>query len=306
MKQTTNTVLMIKPVDFKMNEKTAVNNHFQKKTKQLAKTIQTKALKEFDGLVKKLEKEGVKVVVIEDTLKPATPDSIFPNNWISFHEKGTVCVYPMFAENRRTERREDVLEIVEKEGFKIKNVIDYTSAEEENLFLEGTGSMVLDRDNKIAYCTLSPRSSEELFIEFCEDVEYTPVVFRANQTIEGKRKAIYHTNVMLSVGKKFAVVCLQTITDKKQRKQVADTLQNSGKEIINITEEQVANFAGNILQLEGADKTDLIIMSNTAHKSLSKAQLNIIGKHGKIIKSDVKTIETNGGGSVRCMLAEIF
>jgi len=306
MSQITNTILMIKPVAFKMNEQTAINNHFQKKSKKTDADIQDKALKEFNILVKKLEKEGVKVIVIEDTKKPKTPDSIFPNNWISFHEKNIVCVYPMFAENRRDERREDILEVVETQGYKIDNIIDYTSAENQDVFLEGTGSMVLDRVNKIAYCALSPRSNEELFIEFCEDMEYTPITFRANQQVNSKRKAIYHTNVMMSIGEKFALICLQTITDKKQRKQVSSMLLNSGKEIINISEEQVNNFTGNILQVKGKDDKLLIIMSTTAYNSLSKAQISIIEKHGKIIKSNVKTIEDNGGGSVRCMLTEIF
>ena len=305
MSQITDTVLMVRPVSFRMNEETAVNNHYQKKTKALPKTIQTKALKEFNDLVSKLEKTGVNVLVVEDTKKTDTPDSIFPNNWISFHENGIVCMYPMFAKNRRLERRVDVLEIIEKQGFKIENVIDYTEAEEEDYFLEGTGSMVLDRENNIAYCALSPRSSEGLFIEFCEDLEYTPVVFRANQTVNGKRKPIYHTNVMMSIGEKFAIICLQTVNDKKQKKHLAEVLQDSGKEIINITEEQVANFAGNILQVQGKDKK-YIVMSKTAYKSLSKAQITIIEKHGTIIKSNVDTIEVNGGGSVRCMLAEVF
>ena len=302
----TNTILMIKPIAFHKNEETAVNNHYQKETKELENTVQVKALKEFNALVSKLKKAGVKIIVVEDTLEPATPDSIFPNNWISFHKDGVVCVYPMFAENRRAERREDVLEIIEKEGFKIKDVVDYTSAEEENVFLEGTGSMVLDRQNKIAYCALSPRSNENLFIEFCEDLEYTPVVFRANHIVNGKRKPIYHTNVMMSVGNSFAVICLQTIDDKKQRKQVAEMLQNSGKEIINISKEQVDNFAGNILQVSGKEDKELIVISTTAYKSLSEAQISILKKHGEIIKSNVKTIEENGGGSVRCMLAEVY
>lgn len=305
MSQITDTVLMVKPVSFRMNEETVVNNHYQKKTKALPATIQTKALKEFNDLVSKLEKAGVNVLVVEDTKKLDTPDSIFPNNWISFHKNGIVCMYPMFAKNRRLERRVDVLEIIEKQGFKIENVIDYTEAEEEDYFLEGTGSMVLDRENNIAYCVLSPRSSEALFIEFCEDLEYTPVVFRANQTVNGKRKPIYHTNVMMSIGEKFAILCLQTIDDKKQKKHLAKVLQDSGKEIINITEEQVANFAGNILQVQGKDKK-YIVMSKTAYKSLSKAQITIIEKHGTIIKSNVDTIEANGGGSVQCMLAEVF
>ena len=302
----TNTILMIQPAAFGLNKETAVNNHYQKKTKELAKTIHEKGLKEFHILVEKLEKVGVKVIVVKDTKTPKKPDAIFPNNWITFHKKGVVCVYPMFAKNRRAERRDMVLKTIEKEGFEIKSVIDYTTAEEEGLFLEGTGSMVLDRKNKVAYCSLSPRSSESLFIEFCEDMEYTPIVFRANHLVNSKRKPIYHTNVMMSIGEKFAVICLQTISDKKQRKHVAESLQNSGKEIINISIEQVAHFAGNILQVKGKGNKAYIVMSATAHKSLSKAQISMIEKHGKIIKADVKTIEQNGGGSVRCMLAEIF
>lgn len=305
MSQITDTILMIKPVSFRMNEETAVNNHYQKKTKSLAKTIQAKALKEFNAFVAKLEEVGVQVIVVEDTKEPDTPDAIFPNNWISFHENGVVCVYPMFAKNRRSERRIDVIETVEKQGFKIENILDYTEAEEEGFFLEGTGSMVLDRENKIAYCTLSSRSSEEIFIEFCEDLEYTPVVFRANHSVNGKKKPIYHTNVMMSIGKTYAIVCLQTIDDKKQRKHVAKVLEDSGKKIINISREQVATFAGNTLQVKGKEK-EYIVMSETAYQSLSKAQITIIEEHGVILKSDVKTIEENGGGSVRCMMAEIF
>ncbi len=305
MSQITNTLLMIRPVSFRRNEETAVNNHYQKKTKSLPKTIQAKALKEFNALVEKLTEVGVKVIEVEDTKKPDTPDAIFPNNWISFHKNGNVCMYPMFAENRRLERRIDILDSIEKEGFKIENIIDYTEAEEEGYFLEGTGSMVLDRENMIAYCALSPRTNEELCIEFCEDLEYTPILFRANQTVNGKRKSIYHTNVMLSIGETFAVVCLQTIDDKKQRKHLAKVLQKSGKEIINISEAQVAKFAGNMLQVQGKDKK-YIVMSETAYESLSQAQITLLEKHGDILKSDVKTIEENGGGSVRCMLAEIF
>ncbi len=305
MSQITDTILMIKPVSFRRNEETAVNNHYQKKTKALAKTIQTKALKEFNTLVAKLEKVGVQVIVVDDTKEPDTPDAIFPNNWISFHEKGTVCVYPMFAKNRRSERRIDVIETIEKQGVKIENILDYTEAENEDFFLEGTGSMVLDRENRIAYCALSPRSKEAIFIEFCEDLEYTPVVFRANHSVEGKRKPIYHTNVMMSIGKTYAIICLQTIDDKKQRKHVAKVLEDSGKKIINISKEQVASFAGNTLQLKGKEK-EYIVMSETAYQSLSKAQITIIEAHGTILKSDVKTIEENGGGSVRCMMAEIF
>ena len=303
MKQITNTLLMIEPVAFRNNEETAVNNYYQKEVS--SKSLQSKALKEFKSLVKELKNVGANLIVVKDKKELETPDSIFPNNWVSFHE-GTVCVYPMFAKNRRNERRDDVLEEIEKKGFKIESILDYTAAEKENYFLEGTGSMVLDRENKIAYCALSPRSDEGLFIEFCEDLEYTPIIFRANQTVKGKRKPIYHTNVMLSIGEKFAVICPTSIDDKKQRKQVIDSLRESNKEVIIISEEQTANFAGNILQIKGSEDKSYTEMSKTAHTNLREAQIGLIEKHGQIIISDISTIEENGGGSVRCMLAEIF
>ncbi len=199
MKQLTNIILMIRPVSFRMNEQTAVNNYYQHNLKGMsAREIQSMALAEFDNFVAKLRQIGVNVIVIEDTLVPSTPDSIFPNNWISFHRNGKVGVYPMFAENRRLERREDILDTLEEKGFIIKEVIDYSSAEKEEVFLEATGSIVLDRENSIAYCALSARADEDLFIEFCEDFEYTPVVFHAYQSVNGKRELIYHTNVMMA------------------------------------------------------------------------------------------------------------
>lgn len=302
----TNTILMIQPVSFRLNEETTRDNHFQKETKNsLADSIQSKALKEFNTLVTKLTKVGIKVIVVEDTLKPDTPDSIFPNNWISFHKNGLVCTYPMLAKNRRLERREDVLKIIEDNGFKINNIIDYSDAEHEGVFLEGTGSIVLDRENKTAYCSLSERTNESLFIEFCEDLEYTPIVFNAKHTINNKRVPIYHTNVMMSVAKTFAIVCLNAIDSKAERKLVQTTLNNSKKEIIFISEEQLAHFAGNVLQLKG-EKTDYLVMSTKAYKSLSEAQIALIKKHTQIIHSNISTIEKNGGGSVRCMITEIY
>src|SRR5690606_25118884 len=201
MQQITNTILMVRPLNFRMNEQTAVNNYYQKIVNNiLPGTVNAKAQKEFDDYVDKLQSVGVQVIVVEDTLDTDTPDAVFPNNWISFHENGSVALYPMFAENRRLERREDILDLLEAHDFVINNIVDYTSAEDEHLFLEGTGSMVLDRVNQTAYCALSPRADEELFIEFCEDFEYTPVIFGANQTINEQRKPIYHTNVMMCIG----------------------------------------------------------------------------------------------------------
>ena len=307
MQQTTNSILMIRPINFRMNEQTAVNNYYQKVLDNiLPATVNAKAQQEFDAFVKKLENHGINVIVISDTDKFDTPDSIFPNNWISFHENGNIALYPMFAKNRRLERREDVLDVLEEKGFEIENVIDYTSAEEEGYFLEGTGSLLLDRKNRKAYCALSPRADEELFIEFCEDFEYTPVIFTANQTVNGERKAIYHTNVMMCLAETFAIVCLDAIDDKKDKKDVLKHLKEDNKEVIKITEDQVNNFAGNMLQVQGTDNERFLIMSNASYNSLTKEQVTRIEKHCKIISSSLDTIEACGGGSARCMMAEIF
>ncbi|MGJ5643397.1 citrulline utilization hydrolase CtlX [Formosa sp. S-31] len=307
MEQTTNTILMIRPVNFRMNEQTAVNNYYQKVLDgMLPESVNAKAQREFDAYVEKLKAAGVHVIVIEDSKEFDTPDSIFPNNWISFHENGTVALYPMFAENRRLERREDVLDILEEQGFVIENIIDYTSAEDDGVFLEGTGSLLLDRKNRKAYCALSPRADEDLFIEFCEDFEYFPVVFTANQTVNGDRKAIYHTNVMMCLAETFAVICLECIDDKKERKQVVQHLKESGKEVIAITEKQVQHFAGNMLQVKGANNERLLIMSSAAYQSLTPKQIESIENHCKIVHSSLDTIEACGGGSARCMMAEVF
>lgn len=306
MQQTTNSILMIRPVNFRMNEQTAVNNYYQESLDLKNAEINKKAQFEFDTYVEKLKSHGVEVVVISDTDNYDTPDAVFPNNWISFHEDGTVALYPMFAENRRNERREDILDILEEKGFLIENVVDYTSAEEEEIFLEGTGSLLLDRVHKKAYCALSPRADEDLFIEFCEDFEYTPVIFTAYQTVEGKRKPIYHTNVMMCLAETFAVICLDTIDDKQERKNVVKHLKEDRKQIIEITENQVTHFAGNMLQVKGSNNERLLVMSQSAFDCLTPYQIQQINKHCKIISSSLETIETCGGGSARCMMAEIF
>jgi hypothetical protein len=307
MKQTTNSILMIRPIAFRMNEQTAVNNYYQKVLDGLSsETVNAKAQEEFDAFVNKLRMVGVDVIVVEDTKTPDTPDSIFPNNWISFHENGDVALYPMFAENRRHERREDVLDILEDQGFVINNIMDYTSAEEDGYFLEGTGSILLDRQNDKAYCALSPRADEELFIEFCEDFEYTPVIFEAFQTVNGERKLIYHTNVMMCLGETFAVICADCIDDKKERKMVLDSLRGDEKEVILITEDQVSNFTGNMLEVKGSDDRRYLVMSKSAHQSLTKKQIAQLEEHVTILSSSLDTIEACGGGSARCMMAEVF
>ena len=307
MNQTTNTILMIRPINFRMNEQTAVNNYYQKENDNiLPTTINAKAQHEFDTFVDKLRSFGVNVIVVSDTKESDTPDSIFPNNWISFHEDGTVGLYPMFAENRRLERREDVLDTLEKEGFLIENIVDYTSAEEDNVFLEGTGSICLDRVNNKAYCALSARADEELFIEFCEEFEYTPVLFTAKQTVNDKREVIYHTNVMMCIAETFAVICLASIDDKAERKNVLKQLKEDGKKVIDITEEQVTHFAGNMLQVRGKDDERFLIMSDAAFNCLTQSQKSQLNNHCKIISSSLDTIEFCGGGSARCMMAEVF
>lgn len=304
MRQITDTVLMVRPVAFRMNEQTAVNNYFQEDLND--DNVNERAQAEFDAFVSKLKGVGVNVVVVNDIKDDDTPDSIFPNNWVSFHENGEIALYPMFAENRRKERRLEYFAKLEEEGFKITNIVDYTAAEEEDYFLEGTGSLILDREHQKAYCAISPRADEDLLIEFCEDFEFTPIIFTANQDVDGKRKPIYHTNVMMCVAEEFAVICLDTIDDKKERKNVLKHLKKDGKEIIAISEAQMHNFAGNMLQVKGAFDKKYLVMSEKAHSSLKPDQIAKIEKHCEILSSDLEVIETCGGGSARCMLAEVF
>jgi hypothetical protein len=305
MRQITDTVFMVRPRRFRLNEQTAVNNYYQDARVKII-NHNDKAQEEFDAFAKALQDKKINVITISDDDKHDTPDSIFPNNWISTHESGDVVLYPMYAENRRLERRPEVLDTLEEHGFVIDNVIDYTSAEDEGFFLEGTGSLLLDRQNSIAYCSLSARADEDLLIEFCEDLEYTPVIFTAYQSVDGVRKAIYHTNVMMALGEQFAVVCLEAIDDKKERKNVLQHLKNSGKEVVVITEDQVRSFAGNMMQLINTEGERFLIMSDQAYKSLTSSQIEKLEQYNEILHPDITTVETLGGGSVRCMMAEVF
>ena len=306
MIQITNNILMIQPVSFRYNEQTAVNNYYQQVLDNLSdEQTQEKALLEFNNLVELLKNVGVNVIVIEDTKKPDTPDSIFPNNWVSFHADGTVGLYPMCAENRRAERREDIFDtLVDEYGFKIKEIKDFSEFEEHDKYLEGTGSMVLDREHKICYAAISIRTDEIAVMQFCEEFGYRPVCFTANQSVNEERVAIYHTNVMMCVADKFVVICLDTIDDIDERKHVIETLTETGKEIIEITQAQNHRFAGNMLQVMG-DKPYLV-MSNSAFSSLNNKQKKTIEKYCPIIYSSLDTIEACGGGSARCMMAEVF
>ena len=303
--QYTSNILMIRPASFRMNEETAVNNYFQSETQLDPRMVVGAAQREFDEFVALLRANGVNVIVVEDIKENDTPDALFPNNWISMHKEGKVGLYPMFAENRRRERREDILDVLEENGFEISEVIDYSSAEEEEVFLEGTGSLILDRENGIAYCALSDRADEELLIEFCGDFEYTPIIFGAYQSADNKRLPIYHTNVMMCVADRFAVICLDSIDDKKERKAVKEQLKSNGKTIVAITEKQMHEFAGNMLQVK-ATNGPVLVMSDRAYRSLQPDQIKTLESFGPIIHPKLDIIETCGGGSARCMMAEIF
>jgi hypothetical protein len=297
--QTTNHILMIRPVAFKFNEQTATNNKFQKASAQV--DVHEQALKEFDDFVALLTLNGVAVTVIDDTLQPETPDSIFPNNWVSFHENGEVVLYPMFSENRREERRHDILEKLQ-EKFLVQKVTDLSTHEAQDIFLEGTGSLVLDRDHKIAYACLSFRTNEIALEKFCKATGYTPVVFNA---VDSTGFPIYHTNVMMCIGDKFAVVCLDSIPDDVERENLTDSFAATGKEIIAIDFDQMNHFAGNMLQVKNTAEESLLVMSEQAYLALTKDQVNILSKHARLLHTPLYTIEENGGGSARCMLAEV-
>ena len=305
MGQATNSILMIRPINFGYNEDTAKDNHYQIKN-LIIKNLNERAQKEFDNMVENLKQNGISIHVFQDDENDYTPDSIFPNNWISFHENGDVVLYPMCAENRRLERRPEVLEFLEGEGFTISNIIDYSSAESENKFLEGTGSMILDRENRVAYCSISNRSNEDLFIEFCEDFEFTPVLFNSFQSVGNDRLPIYHTNVMMCIAKDYVIICLDSIDNKKQRKNISDFINGSGKKLIEISEKQVESFAGNMLELINENGESVLVMSKSAEDSLNENQKNTITKYSRIVSCDINTIEVCGGGSARCMMAEIF
>ncbi|WP_029286038.1 citrulline utilization hydrolase CtlX [Pedobacter sp. R20-19] len=299
MNQITNHLLMIRPVDFKFNEQTAANNKFQEAS--VESDVQNQALKEFDGFVELLRKNDVDVTVVDDTLNPETPDSIFPNNWVSFHEDGSVYLYPMFSENRRLERRKDILEGL-KEKFEVNHISDLSFYEMQYAFLEGTGSMVLDRVNKIAYACLSVRTDQEVLDNFCMLTGYEAVSFQA---VDRTNFPIYHTNVMMCIGDRFAVICLDSIKNEAEKLAVMLKLTNSGKTIIEITLDQMNHFAGNMLQVTNKNNESLLVMSEQAYLSLHDEQITALKHYCRLIYVPIYTIEKNGGGSARCMLAEI-
>ncbi len=300
--QTTNTVLLIRPANFGFNTETEASNAFQNKVSESEQTIKQKALAEFEAFASLLKSKGVNVIVFDDTPLPQKPDAIFPNNWVSFHADGTVILYPMFAQNRRLERRHDIIESLKKE-FIITQVIDLSGYEAENKFLEGTGSIIFDHDHKIAYACLSPRTDKELFFNLCERLQYKPVCFHS-QDKEGQE--IYHTNVMMCIGEKFAVICSDTIADERERENVLQSLTQTGHEIIEVTTDQMNHFAGNMLAIKTKDNKAILALSQSAFDSLTVAQRQAIGKFCELVPLAIPTIETIGGGSARCMIAELF
>ena len=297
---------MVRPHSFRKNEETATNNHYQRDIEQASpEEIIERAQEEFDGFVDQLKAAGIEVVVFDEAEPHETPDALFPNNWISTHADGTVALYPMFAPNRRTERREDVPLVLEHQfGFDVRQIIDFTEFESHNKFLEGTGSIVLDRINRKAYAALSDRTDARALEHFCDQLDFEPVAFQAFQTVDNQRLPIYHTNVMMSIGSGYAVVCLDCIDSDDERKQVVDAIAQDGLELIAITEEQVNQFAGNMLELTG-DEGPVLVMSASAYQSLVPGQIEKLQQHTTLLHAPLPTIETCGGGSARCMIAEI-
>ncbi len=296
----TNHILMIRPVNFSFNAETAVNNAFQ--VKGFEADAQAKAATEFDSFVDVLRKAGVDVTVVNDTPDPYTPDSIFPNNWVSFHNDGTVVLYPMYAANRRLERKQTVLNTI-KEKFKVKKTIDLSLFEKDHLFLEGTGSMVLDRENKIAYACLSPRTDKDVLEKFCEVVDYQSIIFNA---VDEKMQPIYHTNVLMCVADKYVVICMNAIISQEEKNLVGKSIIASGKTLVEISFDQMNHFAGNMLQVQNNKGENLLVMSSQAYQSLSETQKDLLLQFNPMLHSSLNIIEINGGGSARCMMAEIY
>lgn len=293
-------ILMVRPALFAYNEETATNNYFQSKTAH--SNLNERALQEFDDFVNILRSNKIDVIVVQDSIDPHTPDSIFPNNWFSTHSTGELILYPMFAENRRDERKKKVLNTLE-EHFNAHKVIDLTEWENKNRFLEGTGSLILDHKYRIVYACRSERTDDIVFEDFYTKMNFEPQLFNAYDENE---KIIYHTNIMLSIGEKHAIICAESIFDQNRRAQVINSLKVSKKEIIEISFEQMRSFCANILEVLNVDNEPCLIMSETAKKSYTYEQRKRLEKYCKLISTPLNIIEETGGGSARCMIAEIF
>ena len=302
-KQTTPHILMVRPAHFGYNPETAESNAFQSEDKSISPIdIHFKSIEEFDALVRKLEENGIHVIVVKDTVQPVKPDAIFPNNWVTFHDNGTAITYPMFSYIRRQERNAEIIDRVAEE-FELQATFNLESYEDKNLFLEGTGSMILDRKNKLVYACLSPRTDEQLLDHFCKLTRFKKMVFNA---VDNHGKPIYHTNVMMALGETFVVICLETIKNRLEKEILIRSFQDSNKSIISISLDQMMSFAGNMLQVRNTNEDTFLVMSEQAYRSLNSEQIRQIERHTNILYSPIDTIEKFGGGSVRCMMAEIF
>jgi hypothetical protein len=300
--QTTTNILLVRPANFMFNSQTETSNAFQIKITENNETTQKLANQEFDKFAETLKSHGVNVFVFDDTEIPKKPDAVFPNNWVTFHSDGTVVLYPMHAPNRQFERRKDIIDELGK-SFNISNILDFSGYEKSEKYLEGTGSVIFDHKNKKAFACISPRTNKELFLEVCKTLNYQPISFYSH---DENAKEIYHTNVMMCIGEKFAAVCLKSITAQEERNIVIDSLKNTGHQIIDITFEQMKCFAGNMLELKTNNNRNILVLSQSAFESLTCLQKNEIEKYCQFVPLKINTIETIGGGSVRCMIAEIF
>ena len=300
--QATNNILLIRPSNFGFNNETAISNSFQKKVNGNESKLKKLVLAEFDAFVSVLKTKGINVFVFEDTNFPEKPDAVFPNNWISFHAEGTVIIYPMHAHNRRKERRQDIIEAIKK-NFNITKLIDFSGYEKQNKYLEGTGSIVFDHKNKIAYASLSPRTDKGLFLKLCDQLSYKGICF---YSFDKSGKEIYHSNVMMCIGENFAAICLAAINDEKEKEMVFNNLTASGHRVIDISFHQMENFAGNMLELKGGTKKNILALSQSAFNCLATSQKQQLAQSVELVPLAIPTIETIGGGSARCMIAEIF
>ncbi len=302
--QTTAHILMVRPANFAFNEETAANNAFQSRDGQLDPgELSNIARKEFDGFVEQLRAAGVHVIVAKDSAKPIKPDAVFPNNWITFHQEGMVITYPMFAATRRTERRRKVIDTVLQQGFHSEKRVNLEFNEKRDRYLEGTGSIIFDHQHRLAYACLSPRTDNELLQDLCEEIGYQPVVFHS---VDDKGQDIYHTNVMMALGETFVVICMDTIRDARERAQLEQQFRTTDKEIIPISLAQMNAFAGNMLQVRNTAGKTILVMSSQAYRALTPAQIKQLEGHTQLLHSPIDTIEKFGGGSARCMMAEIF
>ncbi len=302
MNYTARKILMIRPARFGYNSQTAESNAFQKEVNLSGAEIQAKALREFDLMSRKLKQCGIEVLIFEDSEKPHTPDAVFPNNWFSTHSDGTICLYPMESETRRFERNTEIIGELKKH-FVVGRVLDFSAFEKRNKFLEGTGSLVLDHKSKIAYASISSRTNREVLKHWAKNLSFEIVEFHS---FDQNKTPIYHTNVMMCAGDSFAVICLQSIADKAERRKVIESLQTGKKEIVEISQRQMENFAGNMLLLQNGSGENILVMSERAFESLNEKQIETLESKAKIVSFDIDIIEQCGGGSVRCMIAEIF